>query len=280
MDTALTVSGDQLGVITFSSKLLSGATEATLRMFADVQTPTTVELYVLSTYTPDGSLCYNAIADKLTATTRMGSFDVVDGAVAFDVSILSRLTLGKNVTLVVKAQDTSAITFDSARTMLVSNTNAEVMLAEEDRPVGDVAVDFAEITAAQVTIGSDLTVKFFASVSRTYADAKLRVTVNGKETVLDGARVGGEYVYVLGGLAYGQMNDTIKAELVLNDTVLALRESYSVAQNFKNLSARSASSLGLSEEKATALRQLLGELSEKGISQEILGKHDAKGILN
>ena len=205
----------------------------------------------------------------------MGVFDIVDGRVALDLSILSRLNVGKNVTLVLKSVDASA-SLRKDGIFLVSETETEIELTAEDTPVTDTVRDFAEITAAQVKIESDITVRFYTELSSTYAEAQMRFTVNGKEMTAEGSRFGGGYVFDLAGISFGSMNDTITAELIFGDRVLTKIEGYSVAQNFRNLLAKSPSQLGTTEKKGIALKGLLSELLENGISEQAINAYKIK----
>ena len=90
---------------------------------------------------------------------------------------------------------------------------------------------------------------------------------------MEGTRQGGEYAFVLNGVSYAEMNQDIKAELVLGEQTLATLESYSVAQNFKNLLARSADELGLSEKVDAALKSVLSEMLTSGISKQAMKEY-------
>ena len=269
----VTVSADRLGVVSFSAKLLEKATATTLRLSVAAEKASKVEIYVLGNYKPDSTLCYDSVSAKLTSSNRMGTYEVENGTVAVDLSILPRLNVGKNVTLVLKAIEGGSASLNKNGIFLVTETDAVVELASEDNPVTDTARDFAEITAAQVSIGSEITVKLYASISRSYADAKMKFTVNGRESVVEGTKQGGEYAFVLNGMSYEEINQTIKAELVQGEQTLATLESYSVAQNFKNLLAKSADELGVSEKVDTALKSVLTEMLTNGISKQAMKEY-------
>lgn len=269
------VDKDHLGVLTFSTKLLEDAASTLLRLSVSAKTQSQVEVYVLGNYTPDATLCYNSIAGRLTSSAKMGVFAIADGTVALDLSILSRLNVGKNVTLVLKAVNASA-SLARDGIFLITETDAAVSLAVEDNPVVDTVLDFAEIAAAQVKVGSDITVRFYVEMSSTNAEAQMRFTVSGKEMTVGGSRFGNGYVFDLTGLSFDSMNDTITAELILSDRVLAKVEGYSVAQNFRNLLTKSPSELGVSEEKGIALKSLLSKLLENGISEQAIKAYKSK----
>ncbi len=271
----LTLDGDKLGVLTFSGKQLEGATSTILRISASAAKASSVEVYVLAGYQADNTLCYDSVASKLTTVNRMGSYEIVNGSVALDLSILSRLNVGRVFTLVLKAADGCNATVSENGVLLVSDTATAITLTAEDNLVTDVAKSYAEIVAAQVTVGKTVTLRVYAKMSRDYGDAKMKFTVNGKETVVTGVQQGGEYVYALEGLSYGDMTAEIRAELLAGDKTVAVLASYSVAQNFRNLAAKSAEELGIGAAKDAALKNVLNQFLTNGISRQALREYAA-----
>ena len=273
------LSGDTVGVLAFSAASLKGATESILRLKVDANTQTDVEVYILSGVSASDSLCYKTIKSKMTASARMGVYSIVDGEAALDLSILPRLVSGKTFVLALKAVNGSdTVTIDRNTAMLVTENENIISLSAEDQPVLDELYNVAEINGAQVVIGSDVTVRYYATLGRTQTEAKMRFTVNGKERIVDGVKQGKEYVFALEGLAPWEMGDNISAELVLVDAVIASKETYSAAENLKNLMKRTADELGLSAEKHEALKLLAADILEYGAAAQVfVGYHtDAK----
>ena len=276
LDTDPTFGGDVLGVLTFSTKTAKSAMEqATLYFDFATDEEISAEIFLLGNYMPDQTLCYQSLASKLTAVTSMGVYKLSGGKAAIDLSVLSRLTLGDYVTLVIKSTGAVA-TVDKESVMLVTENGSDVVLTENDRPAVEAVYDIAKLTAAQVTVGKSVEMRLYAALSSTMSEATLRVTVNGKQTILKGSRRGGEYVFLFAGLTAADMKSEIKLELMLGDRVLSEKSGYSLEANFRNLLAKSAESLGVSEEKATAIKALLNDLLENGISMAVLRRHSVK----
>ena len=103
LDVEPILDGDKLGVVTFSAKTLKNAELATLYLDIDTELNSYLSVYALTDYTPDGALCYSAIADRLTDGTLLEARDVADGKMAIDLSRLADRELGESVTLVFKA---------------------------------------------------------------------------------------------------------------------------------------------------------------------------------
>lgn len=97
------MTGDKLGVMTFSAKTLANATNALMYLDVDTAKTTLVSVYALTDYKPDGTLCYNSIADKLTDANLYGTYSVENGRVTLDLSNLANKALGESVTLVFRA---------------------------------------------------------------------------------------------------------------------------------------------------------------------------------
>lgn len=274
----LTLNKELLGVFTFSGKQLKDASSTILRLAVSTEASSSVDVYVLAGYKADDTLCYNSVSSKLISSNRMGTFDIVNGRVAMDLSILPRLNVGNAFTLVLKAADGCNATVAENGAILVSDTTATVTLTDEDNPLTEKTKAYAEITAAQVTVGKTVTLRLYAKMSRDYTDAVMKFTVNGKENVVAGVQQGGEYVYVLEGLSYDDMNAEIKAELLADDKTVAVLASYSVAQNFRNLLAKSADALGLGVKKDAALKNVLNQFLTSGISRQAL--HEYASVKN
>lgn len=267
---------ETIGIFLFSATSLKNADKTKLRFTLDAVSEGMVEVYVLSGVKADESLCYQSVKSKITASSRMGSYPVKDGAVELDLSILPRLVSGNTVGLAIKLTDSSnKITVDHTKTMLVTYGDQLVVITEEDRPVTDVIYNVADITAAQVTLGTDLTVHYYTTLGRTQTEAKMRITVDGTETVVDGVKRGREYVFSFEGLKPWQMGENIRAELILDDTVIAEKTTYSVAENLKNLMAKTAEDLAISAEKKAELDILAADLLTYGGAAQIYVGHHA-----
>ncbi len=118
------------------------------------------------------------------------------------------------------------------------------------KPIALYKLDVAEVSGAQVMVGSDLSMDYYVNITNAEnvdnGDLSMRFTVDGDETsttvdldkskiaVIDGVTY---YVFTFAGLAPQRMTDNIKAELLLGDTVVDTLAQYSVQQNAINLLA-------------------------------------------
>ena len=151
----------------------------------------------------------------------------------------------------------------SGRTVAVSDGTVSVRVGE-DKPAGS-------ITAAHVMLGKDISIKYIAKIDPLLAGAKMRFVVNGKDTEIAGVSTGNanEYEYVFKGIPPQCMGDVIRAELVLGDEVIAVKDGYSVLQYCKNMLASSPEKLGITKAKFDAMKTLIADLLEYGAKTQI-----------
>ena len=72
-----------------------------------------------------------------------------------------------------------------------------------------------------VSLGTDITVNYFATLPEGYTDAEMRFTMNGVSKTVSGTKVeGSTYKFVYTGVAPQCIGDTITAEIIKNGTVL------------------------------------------------------------
>lgn len=93
----------------------------------------------------------------------------------------------------------------------------------------------AAIDSATLTVKDDLTVNYYVNLNDYYVGARMKFTMLGEETVVDGVlQADGIYKYSFTDIAPQYMGENIKAELVFNGKVLTTLEKYSVQQYVKN----------------------------------------------
>lgn len=138
------------------------------------------------------------------------------------------------------------------------------------------------IKCAQVALGTDISVNFYADVIAADEGAQMRFTMNGKETLVDGEldEQSGLYVFPFTGITPQCMGDTIKAELVKDGEVLAVKDDYSVLQNCKNLIGKTAEQLGMTEKQYTAMKTLIADLMEYGAAAQTYRGYNTGSLMN
>ncbi len=140
----------------------------------------------------------------------------------------------------------------------------------------------SKITSADMILGTDITVNYYAKLDVTHIGAQMRFTMNGTETIVDGVETeeDGVYVYAFQKVAPQCMGDNIKAELVLGDTVLDVKEEYSVKTYCENTLAKSAAELEMSAEKYVALRTLIADMLEYGAKAQLYRSYKTNALVN
>lgn len=113
------------------------------------------------------------------------------------------------------------------------------------QPIALYKLNVADITGAQVTMGSDLTMKYYVDVTNIEdvadGDLTMRFSIDGEviDTVT-GTVVGGQYVFDFEGLAPQRMADAIKAEVLYKGTLIDVKDDYSIKTNAQNLLTENA----------------------------------------
>ena len=143
-------------------------------------------------------------------------------------------------------------------------------------------VPTSRIEKQSVSLSSDISVRYLATLHDEHLGAQMRFTMNGKETVVDGvsAGSGNMYVYTFRGLAPQCMGDNIVAELILNGEVLATRETSSVLEYCNQLLNASAAQLGISESKYAAMRTAVADILEYGAQAQIYRNYKTDSLVN
>ena len=139
-----------------------------------------------------------------------------------------------------------------------------------------------KITRADLVLAEDITVNYYAKLNPTCVGAQMRFTMNGEQTTVSGAATGreDEYVFALRGVAPQCMGDNIRAELMLEDEILDTIENYSVRTYCLNTLAKDAATLGISEEKCSALKILLADILEYGASAQLYFGYKTDALVN
>ena len=118
------------------------------------------------------------------------------------------------------------------------------------------------IQGASVDIGASLTVNYYADLDEAHKDAVLSVTRNGGKTELYGVKDGktGMYIFSYEGINPQCMADNLKAELIFENEVISEKAEYSIKAYAQNQLLKTAGQIGVSEEKAQALKTLLSDM--------------------
>lgn len=138
-----------------------------------------------------------------------------------------------------------------------------------------------EFVGATLDVGVDLTVKYHVSLSYGYENAFMRFTSKmGRVYEVEGVydSESSYYVYAYTGINPQCMSDTIKAELVCNDLVIASKNDYSVKEYCNNLVASSASELNLTNDQFEKMKTLLADMLVYGAESQKYVKYNTKDL--
>jgi beta-glucosidase-like glycosyl hydrolase len=118
------------------------------------------------------------------------------------------------------------------------------------------------IMGADFELGSSLAVNYYVKLDEAHNTATLSVTRNNNVTRLNGTldQATGYYVFSYKGINPQCMAESIKAELVYDNTVIAVKDNYSVKRYAENMSKKSYTDLGITEEKYNKLITLLSDM--------------------
>lgn len=175
-----------------------------------------------------------------------------------------------------------ACAVDVANTINVVGEPVALQTAPVTVAVKAPEVPVSSIVAADVALGTDITVNFYADVHSAHEGAQMRITMGSKEAVVDGVATeeDGVYAYPFRGVAPQCMGDLIRAELIFEDAVVACMENYSVRTYCDNMLAKTAEELGMSAEKYAALRTAIADLLEYGASAQIYRGYKTNALVN
>ena len=208
---------------------------------------------------------------------------------AYHSNLFSNVTSnGKLVVLTLRVKDSAAL----AKTTFTVNTDEENTVNYNEEKVeiesATASVTIQEyvasstITSADMVIGTDMTVNYYAKLDPIHTAAKMRFTMNEKVILVNGTATGkeNEYVFPFVGVTPQCMGDNIKAELVLGEKVLATKEQYSVREYCVNTLSKTAAELEMSAEKYAALRTLIADMLEYGAKAQVYRGYHTNTLAN
>lgn len=150
------------------------------------------------------------------------------------------------------------------------------------KPIALYKLDVADIAGAQVTVGADISMSYYVDITNiagiddgelamrfTLANggAPTTVALDKSKTIVKDSKT--YYVFTFAGVAPQQMCDNIRAELLLNGTVVDLLGEYSVQQNVANL---------LGDAPSTELKQFATDLLYYGAAAQTYTKYNTDNL--
>ena len=141
--------------------------------------------------------------------------------------------------------------------------------------------DGTEITKASITMGSDLTLNLYATLSEARKDAQIRFTLNNNTVTVDGIFVSNElgYKFAFKGINPQCMGDVVTIELIHDGHVIETL-NYSIRAYCDVVLALGAEALEMSEEKYNALTALISDLLEYGAESQIYRGYKLNALVN
>ena len=287
----LIVDGKRVTLLTYPTASIKGASHITLNFESVCTDAVGFAIYALPNYSvKDANVTYNTLtasdawANKITVGR---SYTVETGFVQLDLSSLASATLGDYVTLALVNIQKNPFTMtvvanetdESGRFTLVTTNSKEVTFRDGELEADD-EFKASGITSAQVILGADITVQYYATLGKSQAAAKMRFTVGDKVTTVAGVKDGDEYVFSCEGIAPQSMGVNIKAELVLGKEVLDVKDNYSVLTNCKNLLSKTAAELGISTDQYAAMKTLIADLLAYGAASQTYRDYNTNALVN
>ena len=120
----------------------------------------------------------------------------------------------------------------------------------------------AHIDSASITVGENLTLNYYVTMSEIFATAQMTFTVDGKDYTVDGTPVGGRYVFSLD-VPPHYMTENVKAELIFNEITITQKDTYSIKEYTDN---QLANVEGSTNEKDIQLKNLLNAITAYGVA--------------
>lgn len=138
------------------------------------------------------------------------------------------------------------------------------------------------ITSANVELSTDITVNHLVELDSSHIGAQMKFTMSGIEQIVDGTAKGNgnEYEFPFRGVSPQCMGDNIKAELILDGEVLAVKETYSIKEYCENTLNKTAAQLNISEEKFAALQTLIKDMLVYGAKAQMYRNHKTDALVD
>ncbi len=209
------------------------------------------------------SYAANAFEDIITSSGTLAilNFKVSDNAVPGDYNITASYNTG----------DIINIDFDEINFKVV---DGKVSIKADEPEVN------GTIIGATLDIGSSLTINYLAEAPE---NAKMKFTSSsGRVTEVNGVydEKTGYYKFAYTGINPQCMGDTLKAELMVEETVLDTKENYSIQSYCENQIAKSASELGFSEHQFEAFKTLLADMLAYGSASQEYKNYNADALVD
>ncbi len=143
--------------------------------------------------------------------------------------------------------------------LLFLNATPEAPFASEGLIQGTDA--YNSIKGAQLQVGASFALNYTAMVQHGAENVQLKVTRGDYVSYLNPVSFKyGKVVFDYTGINAQCLADNIDVELICDGKTVAIMEGYSVKQYATNMFGKTAEEIGVSEEKATALKQLLANM--------------------
>lgn len=138
------------------------------------------------------------------------------------------------------------------------------------------------LTSANLTVGSDLTINIFADLYVTGAYPQVRFTMNDTVSVVSGTldSATNKYRFSFEGVAPQHMTDSVKAELLINGEVVSAVDNCGVKAYAKALLSCSAEELNLNNEEYSAICTLVCDMLEYGAQAQIYRGYKTDELAN
>ncbi len=136
--------------------------------------------------------------------------------------------------------------------------------------------DITAFCEVNISLGRDIKVNYYIDAV-SFTTLEMRFSVNGYTKTVQGVPDGDQYKFTFDGIAPHWIGDTITAEILIDGKV-AKTQDYSVKEYLNELKNRTASELGMSEDKYNAMITLINDLLVYGGAAQTYKEHNTGAL--
>lgn len=198
-----------------------------------------VQILTLEAGKTDGTFAFNTGSGYLYAASSSNNYLRTEATLSDNSSWTIEITTSGVATIKAQGEYTrNTLQYNQTSSLFAcySSASQKPVSIYKQEPAIYFTELFANIDSASLTIGEDITVNYYVSMSEAFADAKLQYTIGEDKTVCETAgevQSDGRYKFSVG-LPPHYMTNNINATLVFNGRVLDSMTEYSIQTYAKN----------------------------------------------
>ena len=242
-----------------------------------------VQILTLEAGKTDGTFAFNTGSGYLYAASSSNNYLRTEATLSDNSSWTIEITTSGVATIKAQGEYTrNTLQYNQTSSLFAcySSASQKPVSIYKQEPAIYFTELFANIDSASLTIGEDITVNYYVSMSEVFADAKLQYTIGEDKTVCETTgevQSDGRYKFSVG-LPPHYMTNNINATLVFNGRVLDSMTEYSIATYVNNQLEKIKDS---TEDKDAKLRNLLNSILAYGeAAKNYCAENESVGVEN